>query len=856
MMWLALLLVLALVTGAVAQTGSPFVTITGVDDQAFPQVVAYVAVSGADGSPLTDPTQAAFSVFEDEAEVSAAAISVQKQALRDLHLVLALDTSVPVDALANFKTAAKALLETMEPWDKIALVTFGDEAKVTHDFTNNKAELQATIEALTIQGDKTALNEAISDAVQLGAELSAGRNAVIILTDSKDNTGAVATTDQIANEAQTARLPLYPVGFGSKIQPEVLRDLAGRTGGQAFILSGSNEAQATLLKIAELLRQGYRVTFQSALKADNAEHGLSIRVTYQGGEGQAETRFSAVPGTVSVTLPNLTNGQMAEGVVNLTAQATAPAAIASVEYLLDGQSLVKLTTPPFQFDWDSATVKPGSHTLAAKVIDSAGNEGQTEASLNVAPRLAVTVLTAQEQINLGQPLPIAAKIETATPIVKVEFWLDGILLGSSSAPPYGFRLDSNKYAVGKHTVTVRVEDSLGHKAENSAAIEFLPPLPRQPTWSERILRWSLIIIMVLLTIAAIIGLFLLYRSIIGWQRSRRRGKYQLAIANLGNAPSQYELWATDMVGALKFQFNLNGVPLQPQPAGDIVETGEPVSYTETAAVAPTPAPPQVVPATRTGPSASSSLASARQASEGVMNTGSAMADLLTTVAYLLPGSLGNSLRGTANQILQRQGQISQVTRTPGMMARRAKQLPGQAGRVLPAMPTARTGASPVKTAIPAVGAAMPSTRTNGPSALPATARRSGATAAQESAQPKVQTPVVEPDRTLMIDLLITSLKPYRTQDYSFTVTSVSLEQAEAAPLTEQGQVYIKGISWLARLLPILFTVVTVVAVLLLAAYIVLWLAGADLTNWPLVGRLVATIFLAPISFCGSSGHIE
>jgi hypothetical protein len=107
----------------------------------------------------------------------------------------------------------------------------------------------------------------------------------------------------------------------------------------------------------------------------------------------------------------------------------------------------------------------------------------------------------------------------------------------------------------------------------------------------------------------------------------------------------------------------------------------------------------------------------------------------------------------------------------------------------------------------------------------------------------METPLVIPGQTLTCELLIDPINHYRSRDYDFVVTSVALEQAEPAPLPEQGQVYVKGISWLARLWPAVLAAVAIASIVLLAGYAMLWLAGANLAGWPLLGRFVAAVFL-------------
>lgn len=66
-------------------------------------------------------------------------------------------------------------------------------------------------------------------------------------------------------------------------------------------------------------------------------------------------------------------GALASGVVTVSANATAGAGIASVQFLIDGRDLAPaLTSPPFTFGWNTAGAGDGAHALAAVVRDSAG----------------------------------------------------------------------------------------------------------------------------------------------------------------------------------------------------------------------------------------------------------------------------------------------------------------------------------------------------------------------------------------------------------------------------------------------------------------------------------------------------
>jgi hypothetical protein len=79
------------------------------------------------------------------------------------------------------------------------------------------------------------------------------------------------------------------------------------------------------------------------------------------------------PPSVAVTSPAA--GASISGTVQLeaTASAVAPATIASVQYLLDGEPLGSpVTTAPFALSWDTVTTTLGAHTLSAEATDSDG----------------------------------------------------------------------------------------------------------------------------------------------------------------------------------------------------------------------------------------------------------------------------------------------------------------------------------------------------------------------------------------------------------------------------------------------------------------------------------------------------
>ncbi|TLY93341.1 MAG: serine protease, partial [Gammaproteobacteria bacterium] len=81
------------------------------------------------------------------------------------------------------------------------------------------------------------------------------------------------------------------------------------------------------------------------------------------------------PPTIMLSAPAA--GATVSGTVALTATASASSTYAltvtSVEFLIDGMAVGTVTSSPYTYMWNSTTVTKGSHSLTAKVTDSAGD---------------------------------------------------------------------------------------------------------------------------------------------------------------------------------------------------------------------------------------------------------------------------------------------------------------------------------------------------------------------------------------------------------------------------------------------------------------------------------------------------
>ena len=422
---------------AAAQAENPTIAISSVDSQAFPALTAHLTVTGANGLPLVGLTATDFVVLEDGHTVPAGNVSLDSDTSQPLTLLLAVDLAMPAEQLLAVQTALRDYTDQMSPQDQVAVVTFAEEVVEVQDFTSDQVALATAIGGLAPSGNATVFNLAAETAVNRMAALPAGRKAVLLFTDSGDTQNTLSP-EPILNKAAAAGVALYPFGFGPRVNATVLENWARFSGGQAYLMSSPAEVQSNLQTLAVLLRQSYRLHYTSGLPADNARHNLTLQLDYQGQWAAAESRFVAVPGEVKVEGLTIANGQTLRGMVFLIAEVSAPAPVESVTFSLDGETLVELASPPYRFDWDTATAGAGTHAVTVSARDAVGNVGQVQVSVNVAvpppvaataapvptavPQVSPVVGFARSALNVGR-IALAALALLGTALVALLLWL-------------------------------------------------------------------------------------------------------------------------------------------------------------------------------------------------------------------------------------------------------------------------------------------------------------------------------------------------------------------------------------------------------------------------------------------------
>ena len=173
--------------------------------------------------------------------------------------------------------------------------------------------------------------------------------------------------------------------------------------------------------------------------------------------------------TVNIQSP--TAGSTISDVVSVTISATDNVGISRIEYYLDGALVGNSPTSPAVFTWDTRTHANGTASLVAKAFDAAGNAGTSSpVSVSVqndttAPTVNIQSPTAGSTISGVVSVTISATDNVG--ISRIEYYLDGALVGNSPTSPAVFTWDTRTHANGTASLVAKAFDAAGNAGTSS-----------------------------------------------------------------------------------------------------------------------------------------------------------------------------------------------------------------------------------------------------------------------------------------------------------------------------------------------------------------------------------------------------
>lgn len=178
---------------------------------------------------------------------------------------------------------------------------------------------------------------------------------------------------------------------------------------------------------------------------------------------------------VSITSPTDTQ-TVSSYSFSIEANATVnPGTITNVDFYLDDALIGNDLASPFNFIVNGAST--GAHTLKAIASDSNGNTAESAVvnvvAANLSPSVTITNPANGSQILVGSTVAIGASATDDSAVTNVDFYVDEVLVGNSSAAPYA----ANWIATaGAHLLMAVAQDNDG-LSTTSAVVNVTGTLP-------------------------------------------------------------------------------------------------------------------------------------------------------------------------------------------------------------------------------------------------------------------------------------------------------------------------------------------------------------------------------------------
>lgn len=177
--------------------------------------------------------------------------------------------------------------------------------------------------------------------------------------------------------------------------------------------------------------------------------------------------------TVSVTSP--TAGQSVSGTITATATASDNVGVTGVQFLIDGQAYgAEDATAPYSVSVNTGALSAGTHTIAARARDAAGNT-RTSATVSftrsggdtTAPTVSITAPTAGQTVSGAVTASAAASDNVG--VAGVQFLVDGQPYGAEdTTAPYAVSVVTTTLTNATHTIAAVARDAAGNRRTSAS----------------------------------------------------------------------------------------------------------------------------------------------------------------------------------------------------------------------------------------------------------------------------------------------------------------------------------------------------------------------------------------------------
>ncbi len=173
-----------------------------------------------------------------------------------------------------------------------------------------------------------------------------------------------------------------------------------------------------------------------------------------------------------------TTGQALSGTVPITIGVSDNQGIDHVALWIDGERVKDWTEGPFNYSWDTTPVADNrNHSIQAIAVDNSGNTGFSGpttvriVSGSVPDTLApvIAIINPVSGATVSGTVPVIPQVVEETKLLKVEYYVDGLLEHTSGESPYDFLWNVSGYINGStHTIFARAFDENQNNSYSSS----------------------------------------------------------------------------------------------------------------------------------------------------------------------------------------------------------------------------------------------------------------------------------------------------------------------------------------------------------------------------------------------------
>ena len=226
------------------------------------------SVSDADGHPLADLPQSAFSIAEEG--VPQKIVRFEPQTDRPLDLALMVDSSMSTTKDLKFEeeSAAHFISQVVRPGDSLSLFQFSDAVIQLSEYTDKISDLESATHRI-FPGAGTAMYDAVVLGSRSLARRPTGRRRAIVLVTDAGETTSSSKYEDAQRAAVSSGILLYSVVI-RPVKNENGRNTAGEhalititdyAGGDFFILDSLDQLQEIFDRINRELRTQYLIGY-------------------------------------------------------------------------------------------------------------------------------------------------------------------------------------------------------------------------------------------------------------------------------------------------------------------------------------------------------------------------------------------------------------------------------------------------------------------------------------------------------------------------------------------------------------------------------------------------------------------